>query len=107
MSRAIERTHAKTPTRITMRVVESLKPGEIAWDSLVRGFAVRCQRARKVYILKANIAGRPRWFSIGEHGDALDARYRPRRGAGSVGQDPRWRGSRSHAGSPPPARDRG
>jgi integrase len=68
MSRTIKPTPTKTPLRITMRVVENLKPGEIAWDSLVRGFGVRCQRARKVYILKANISGRPRWFSIGEHG---------------------------------------
>ena len=42
--------------------------GAIVWDSLVRGFGLRCQRTRKVYILKANIGGRPRWFSIGEHG---------------------------------------
>jgi integrase len=59
---------ARTTTRITMRVVESIQPGEIVWDSLVCGFGLRCQRASKVYILKANIAGRPRWFSIGEHG---------------------------------------
>ena len=60
--------NAKTTTRITMRVVDGIQPGEIVWDSLVRGFGVRCQRASKVYILKANISGRPRWFSIGEHG---------------------------------------
>ena len=68
MGRTNKPATVRTPTRITMRVVESLTPGAIVWDSVVRGFAVRCQRARKVYILKANIAGRPRWFSIGEHG---------------------------------------
>ena len=54
--------------RISIRVVEALEPGEIVWDNVVRGFGVRCQRAKKVYILKANIGGRQRWFSIGEHG---------------------------------------
>ena len=54
--------------RITMRIVDTIRPGEITWDSLVRGFGLRCQRNRKVYILKATISGRPRWFSIGKHG---------------------------------------
>ncbi len=54
--------------RITMRVVDAIRPGEIIWDTMVRGFGLRCQRTSKVYILKAPINGRPRWFSIGEHG---------------------------------------
>jgi hypothetical protein len=54
--------------RISMRVVEQLAPGQIVWDTEVRGFGIRCQRAKKIYILKAAIAGRQRWFSIGEHG---------------------------------------
>jgi integrase len=61
-------TSANGTTRITMRIVEKIASGEIVWDSLVRGFGLRCQRTRKVYILKANISGRPRWFTIGEHG---------------------------------------
>jgi integrase len=59
---------ASNTVRVTIRVVEAIQPGEIVWDSIVRGFGVRCQRAKKVYILKANIGGRQRWFSIGEHG---------------------------------------
>jgi integrase len=51
-----------------MRVVDALRPDEIVWDSIVRGFGLRCQRAKKVYILKATVGGRQRWFSIGEHG---------------------------------------
>src|SRR5262245_43563044 len=60
--------HAEKATRITMRTVETIASGAIVWDSLVRGFGLRCQRTRKVYILKASVGGRPRWFSIGEHG---------------------------------------
>jgi integrase len=55
-------------SRISIRAVESLAPGQIVWDTEVRGFGVRRQRAKKIYILKAGIAGRQRWFSIGEHG---------------------------------------
>jgi integrase len=54
--------------RITQRMVADLRPGVIIWDAAVRGFGLRCQRAKKVYILKATIGGRQRWFSIGEHG---------------------------------------
>jgi integrase len=54
--------------RLSLRVVEDLAPGQIVWDTQVRGFGIRCQRAKKIYILKAAIAGRQRWFSIGEHG---------------------------------------
>jgi len=55
-------------TRITLRTVERLQPGELVWDTAVRGFGIRCQRKSKVYVLKVTIAGRQRWFSIGEHG---------------------------------------
>jgi integrase len=54
--------------RITNRVVDALKSGQIIWDAGVTGFGVRCQRASKVYVLKTRINGRQRWFSIGPHG---------------------------------------
>ena len=54
--------------RITKRVVDALKPGEITWDIEVKGFGVRCQRRDKVYVLKVRVHGRQRWFSIGPHG---------------------------------------
>lgn len=54
--------------KITKRIVDSLKPGNIAWDGEVSGFGVRCQRKAKVYIVKTAISGRPRWFTIGKHG---------------------------------------
>jgi integrase len=54
--------------KLTKRLVEALEPGSILWDSEVKGFGARCQRRDPVYIVKANIKGRTRWFSIGTHG---------------------------------------
>ena len=54
--------------RITKRLVDGLRPGEIVWDADVKGFGVRCQRVAKVYVLKTRIGGRQRWLSIGRHG---------------------------------------
>ena len=58
----------KATERLTKRTVDALKPGELAWDADVRGFGVRCQRRNRVFILKARIKGRTRWFSIGCYG---------------------------------------
>ena len=54
--------------RITKRIVDSIGPGGLVWDTDVRGFGVRCQRRDKVYVLKAKAKGKWRWFSIGVHG---------------------------------------
>lgn len=54
--------------KLTKRIVDAVKPGEIIWDSEVKGFGVRCQRRDKVFILKAKARGRWRWMSIGPHG---------------------------------------
>lgn len=54
--------------RITVRTVEALKPGDILWDSKVKGFGVRCQRRAKVYLVKSRLNGRQRWIVIGPHG---------------------------------------
>lgn len=59
---------ANSTQRITKRLVDNLFPGEILWDSAVKGFGVRCQKSSKVYILKTRIKSRQRWFSIGPHG---------------------------------------
>lgn len=60
--------HRRRASNITKSVVESLRPGEIAWDNRVAGFGVRRQRASKVYVLKTRVRGRQRWFTIGRHG---------------------------------------
>lgn len=54
--------------RISKRVVDGLKPGNLVWDIDINGFGVRCQKAAKVYVLKTRVAGRQRWFTIGKHG---------------------------------------
>ena len=54
--------------KITKRVVDALKPGELVWDTIVRGFAVRRQREARVYLIKYRFGGRQRWYSIGPHG---------------------------------------
>lgn len=59
--------------RITKRVVDQLRPGEIIWDTDVKGFAVRCQKRSKVYVLKVRISGRQRWLVIGDHGSPWTA----------------------------------
>lgn len=54
--------------KITKRVVDGLQPGDLIWDTDVRGFAVRRQRDAKVYLIKYRFGNRQRWYRIGEHG---------------------------------------
>jgi len=79
--------------KITKRMVDSLKPGEVVWDSEMRGFGARCQRRDKTYVLKYRFQGRQRWLSIGRHGSPWTpekARIEARRLLGMVadGMDP-------------------
>ena len=81
------------PRRITKRVVDSLGPGSLVWDSDVVGFGVRRQRVAKIYLLKTRIGGRQRWLTIGRHGSPWTpdtARREARRILGDVagGDDP-------------------
>jgi len=54
--------------KITKRTVDALKPGELIWDSEIKGFGVRCQKKAKSYVLKFRHGGRQRWVTIGKHG---------------------------------------
>lgn len=54
--------------RLSKRLVDALKPGEILFDTTVKGFLVRRQHRYAVYGLKVRIDGRQRWLSIGQHG---------------------------------------
>ena len=58
----------QTKRRITVNLVKVLEPGDTVWDVNPVGFAVRCQRAAKVYCLKYRFKGRQRWLTIGKHG---------------------------------------
>lgn len=79
--------------KITKRVVDSLSPGDIVWDTVVRGYGVRRQRDARVYVVKYRFGGRQRWYRIGEHGapwTAEKARTRAESVLGDVadGNDP-------------------
>jgi len=61
------------PRRITKALVEALRPGETIWDAEIKGFAARCQRRDRVYVLKYRNRGQQRWFTIGKHGSPWTA----------------------------------
>jgi integrase len=78
--------------KITISSITALKPGEIIWDSEVRGFGARCQRRDRVYIIKKRVNGKQRQFTIGTHGSPwtpVEARNEARRILGEIasGQD--------------------
>lgn len=64
-------TGGRRVRRLTGSIVEAMRPRDIAWDSEVKGFGVRCQRVSKVYFLKTRVGGRQRWITIGKHGPEL------------------------------------
>ena len=57
-------------SRIGLRQVRSLKPGETIWDRSLIGFGARRQKSDAVaYVLFYRTKdGRQRWFTIGKHG---------------------------------------
>ena len=79
--------------KITKRTVDALKPGDIVWDTEVRGFGARCQKSAKTYVLKYRYGSRQRWITIGKHGSpwtADGARQQAIRLLGAIadGEDP-------------------
>ena len=58
-----------TRVRITARLVEALRPGEVAWDAAVAGLGVRRQAGPVSYVLRYRTQhGRQRTYTIGRHG---------------------------------------
>src|SRR5262244_1802046 len=57
-------------SRIGLRQVRSLKPGETIWDQSLTGFGARRQESDAVaYVLFYRTKeGRQRWFTIAKHG---------------------------------------
>jgi integrase len=53
---------------ITIRGIEAMQPGERLWDRDVRGLCITYRGRGYQYLIKARIAGRQRWLTIGEHG---------------------------------------
>jgi hypothetical protein len=79
---------------ITIKAVQGLGPGETVWDTNVKGFGVRKQLKRPVYVLKYRHAGKQRFVTIGPHGSPWTpetARREAKRLLGAVagGRDPR------------------
>ncbi|KDM66633.1 site-specific integrase [Acidiphilium sp. JA12-A1] len=63
-----ERGTTRLRAKIGSRVVEALKPGEIAWDTQVVGFGARRQGGRPSYVFKYRTKdGRQRVYTIGRH----------------------------------------
>ena len=57
-------------TRIGLREIRALKPGELLWDTSVTGFGARRQKSEAIsYVLfyRTN-EGRQRWHTLGRHG---------------------------------------
>ena len=54
--------------KLTKRMIDAMKPGDLLWDGAVTGFGCRCQRRDKVFVVKYRHYGRQRWYSIGSHG---------------------------------------
>ena len=57
-------------SRIGLRQVRSLKPGETIWDQSLTGFGARRQKSDAVayVVFYRTKEGRQRWFTIGKHG---------------------------------------
>jgi integrase len=81
---------------ITVRTVQSLKPGQTIWDAghkaAVKGFGARRQRGDAVYVVKFRVLGRQRFITIGHHGPLTpdQARKEAKRllGLAATGKDP-------------------
>ncbi len=58
--------------RIGKRAVDAVKPGDadfVCWDRDLTGFGLRVRKSgRKVYVVQTRVAGKLRWFTIGQHG---------------------------------------
>jgi integrase len=80
--------------RISVRVVEALRPGQILWDSSVTGFGVRRQNSEAItYFVYYRVNGRQRWMTVGRHGapwtpDMARAEAQRILGAVATGGDP-------------------
>ena len=54
--------------RITAAALDRMKPGDVTWDTEVRGFGVRYRARDLTYLVKVRIKGKQRVLTIGRHG---------------------------------------
>jgi integrase len=77
---------------ITIRTVEALEPGEIVWDTRLKGFGCRRQLRGCSYVLKCRVHGRQQFLTLGQHGPLTPdtARKKAKQILGEVaaGKDP-------------------
>ncbi len=64
----IQRDTKMTRKRLTSAGAEAMTPGEVVWDSEVRGFGARRRARDTVYLVKTRIGGQQRILTIGRHG---------------------------------------
>ncbi len=57
-------------TKLGLKQVRALRPGEVIWDPTVSGFGARRKQSETIaYVLKYRTKeGRQRWYTIGRHG---------------------------------------
>ena len=70
MSSKLKGSQVAKQSRIGLRQVRALGPGETIWDASLSGFGARRQKSNAVsYVLFYRTReGRQRWFTIGKHG---------------------------------------
>ncbi|MFD0986103.1 tyrosine-type recombinase/integrase [Methyloligella solikamskensis] len=54
--------------RLTRNALKKMAPGDLLWDSELKGFGARRQRNATTFCLKCRVRGRQRWYSIGRLG---------------------------------------
>ena len=86
---------SKNRTRIALRDVRQLQPGERLWDSAVSGYGARRQKSQAVayFVFYRTKEGRQRWHTIGRHGapwtpDTARAEAKKILGQAAAGEDP-------------------
>ena len=79
--------------RLRPLFLSSMQPGQVIWDTEVRGFGVRYRSRDRVYLVKTRIKGQQRILTIGRHGRGAWGPETARREAQRLlGRVQRWPG---------------
>lgn len=54
--------------KVTLATIQRLAPGDIVWDTQIKGFGARKRNDAVTYFFKKRMAGEQRWLTIGKHG---------------------------------------
>lgn len=66
-----EKEHTMAKKKITLATIKSLQPGEIIWDTELKGFGCRYRKEGRHFMLKYSLNGRQRFYTIGEWNGSL------------------------------------